>query len=122
MRDDNYREGSRREFLELAAQVDTPAFIRRGLRVEVALNSLIGSCEKQREDLLEFCRLRLATLNALIGNDWTRIVPYVDEESAGDLRRLHDTWQPELRVSVPASNAPGKLKSAQKRFLTPFLL
>ena len=120
MRDDLYHEGSRREFLELASQVDTPAFIRRGLYVEETVKDLIAVCDGQRTDMLEFPRLRLATLAAMVGENWAVLHPIIGQESAAYLKRLFESWRPELRVPVAMTESTRKLQRAVKELANSF--
>lgn len=112
MKDDIYDEGSRREFLELAAQIDVPAFIRRGLYVEEAVTNLITVCAAQRVEMLEFPRLRLGTLAAMISHHWTRLDEFIGAETAQYYADLHEAWQPELRVPVAMTDSPKKIRRA----------
>ena len=70
----NPDEGTRREFLELTAQYDTPAFIRRANRTAEAAEEVFRKAEKQRHELLELARTRLAMLAALVEANWERLV------------------------------------------------
>ncbi|MEM7312949.1 MAG: hypothetical protein AAF497_07335 [Planctomycetota bacterium] len=120
MKDNNYHEGSRRQFLELASQVDTPAFVRRALSVENAEKSLIASCRAAREKMLEFCRMRLGVVGALVDKRWVLLNGYIGESMANRLGELHEKWQPQLRLAVEPSDDPRKLRRAIKELITSF--
>lgn len=112
MKDDIYHEGSRREFLEVAAQIDVPAFIRRGLYVQESVTNLIAGCAVDRFEMLEFSRFRLGILAAMINEQWPRLNVYVDANSATYLADLHIQWQPVLRVPVAPTDSPKKIRRA----------
>ena len=120
MKDNNYHEGSRRQFLELASQVDTPAFVRRALSVENSEKSLIASCMAARESMLEFCRMRLGVVGALVDQRWILLNSHIGERMAQRLGELHDQWQPQLRVVVHPSDDPRKLRRALKELIVSF--
>ena len=113
-------EGSRREFLEILAEFDTPAYIQRGVRTEAALQRFLTDCRREREDRLEFSRLRLAQLAALINEEWSVIDPYAEfadqNEIIGSvseyLSDLHRQWSPELRVPLSPTLATQKTRRA----------
>lgn len=123
------REGSRREFLEVLGEYDTPAYIQRGFRTEGALRDLMTKCHEKQESLLEFCRLRVAQLAALVGYDWSMVDEHAtisgaldkDPQKAGCyLKQLNDTWQYELRVDIRRSDSPKAIRRSIKEVASSF--
>lgn len=105
--------GARREFLELVAQFDAPAFIKRARRTEEAAAQVMAFCRSRRSVLLEIPALRLATVGALIAYDWPALGEYLQDGSAAEyLDSLHDEWQPQLRVVIQATDSPRKIRRA----------
>ena len=98
-------EGSRAEFMKLLAErEEPPAFVQRAQRVEAAWDWLVRQCSLQRQELLEMPRMRLATVAAVIGQQWTSLSCCVGVRDDIDyLRELHEQWQPQLRVQIPAT-------------------
>ena len=133
-------EGSRREFLEVLGEHDTPAYVHRGVRTEGALRDFMSRCQQQRDTLLEFCRLRVAQLAALIGQDWSRIddhtvepmhaLPHSSGTNLGEasmygssgayLSVLHQNWQYELRVEIRRSDSSKAVRRSLREVVTSF--
>lgn len=123
------REGSRREFLEVLGEYDTPAYIQRGFRTEGALRDLMAKCHEKRDSLLEFCQLRVAQLAALIGQDWSIVDEHatisepIDKTlgNAGSyLKELDEEWQYELRVDVRRSESANAIRRSIKEVASSF--
>ena len=104
-------EGSRAEFMKLLAErEEPPAFVQRAQRVEAAWEWLVRQCSRQRHELLEMPRMRLATVAAVIGQQWTSLSCCVGVRDDIDyLRELHEQWQPKLRVQISPASAPRKI-------------
>ena len=114
-------EGSRREFLEFAAQFDTPAFIKRARRTEEAVAQIIAYCRDRRNVLLEIPAMRLATVGALVAYGWPSLVAYLQDDSAADyLDSLYDEWKPHLRVRIQVTDSPRKIRRALRELATSF--
>src|SRR5262245_36955121 len=64
----------RRQFNELVALFDAPAYIRRARGVEQALEYLVGRCGVVREEYLLMPRLLIGQLRALAG-EWPVLAP-----------------------------------------------
>lgn len=96
----------------VVAQYDAPAYVRRARQVQDAFDTLLGQCRKKRDELLEFVRLDLGTLQGLAG-DWQRLSPYLLEESHVQiLAKLYDDLAPQLRVPVHRTSSGWQLKRA----------
>ena len=114
-------EGSRREFFELLQQLDDPAFVRRAKAVQAAENGLFARCYRDRDELLEFPKLRLATLHALVGGEWSALAELLlDSNDREYLQELHDQWAPELRVPLSRTYQHRKLRKACEELITSF--
>ena len=108
-------EGSRQEFLELAAEFDAPAFVRRALYTSECEQALIDQCSLKRQQLLEMSRTRLARLGQLIGGRWERLRPCLLTNvhcSPSYLQQLHDEWRPTLRLPLQVSFADRPIRRA----------
>lgn len=126
----NPDDGTRREFLELAAQYDTPAFIRRANRTAEAAEEVFHKAEKQRFELLELARTRLAMLGAMVNHEWERLEPILQTATPEPgqtqttvpqwLARLHADWAPELRGSIESTESTSKLRRAVKDLASSF--
>lgn len=118
------REGSRREFLEVLGEYDTPAYIQRGFRTEGALRDFMEKCQQQRDSLLEFCRLRVAQLAALIGEQWSVVDEHAtldsDVTASSYLSSLHNIWQHELRVEIRRTNSGKAIGRSLREVATSF--
>ena len=113
--------GSRRQFLELAAQYDTPAFAQRAQTVHEAEGQLFGDCQRQRARLLEMPAMRLARLHALIATRWEQLDPYLVENSTSTyLAECHATWQPGLRTPVAAVESSHQIRRALEELASSF--
>ena len=84
-------EGSRSEFLKLLAECgEEPAFIARARAPQIALDSLLQTCEAKRNEMLEWPKFHLSVLAQHVGGNWSRLgcllaVP----ESVALLETLH---------------------------------
>jgi hypothetical protein len=73
--------------MQVAAQYDAPAYVRRARRVEDASEELLDRCRRQRVELLEGVRLHLGALRA---GSWDAVRPFLaDAEQVAVLDRLH---------------------------------
>jgi hypothetical protein len=104
-------EMDQRELMELLAQYDAPAYVRRARGVEAALENLLARCKKQRQDLLAMVRLRVGVLRALAG-EWAVLLPYLGEEQVASLEQLHIALAPKLRVEVKVTSSRRTLRRA----------
>lgn len=115
-------EGSRTEFLKMLAEQDSPpAYLMRAERVESVWQGVLDECRKQQYELLEMPRTRLAQLADLITLRFATLDCYVGNEMAAYLAQLHQAWQPQLRVPLPATNQPSKICRAVKDLKASFL-
>ena len=113
-------EGSRREFLELAAQFDTPAFIRRAQNTAAVFELLMHRCKKKRLELAEIPSMRLATIAAMVEGSWHRFTDFFDSESYPFyLQSLHEEWQYELKAPIAAAT-DSKIKRGLKELFESF--
>src|SRR6266516_1769105 len=84
-----HRDEELRLRMQVAAQYDAPAFIRRARNVESAYEQLLARCQTQRGELLLGVRLHLGTLRAGAGS-WTALRPLLaDAEQVAALETLH---------------------------------
>jgi hypothetical protein len=79
-RNDEYRLAR-----HLTAQYDAPAYVRRALQTQEALDRLHAVCRKQREAWLKEVRARLTALCSVTGS-WGALRPLVSDE--GQLEML----------------------------------
>lgn len=111
-------------FFQVAiAAHDAPAFMRRAREMEFAWDYLLEKLQQKRETYLEFPKLRLATLIALVGSD-RQISPGICR--ADDFSYLMERfreWSPKLRIPVapaatdrPIKRALEELKESFERF------
>jgi hypothetical protein len=102
----------RRLFDQFVGQYDAPAYVRRALQVQNALDGLVERCRQQREQWLTMVRLRLGRLKALAG-DWSVLQPLLaGEEHLALVRQLHADLDPKLRVAVKPTSSPRTLRRA----------
>lgn len=115
-------EGSRAELMRMLAEQDgPPAFVLRAQRVEEVWEKLLARCRKERAELLDMPRTRLAQLAALIDQKWELLTAYLREhKSAEQLHALHDEWQPTLRAHLAATESNSKIRKAVKELRTSF--
>jgi hypothetical protein len=91
---------------------DAPAFIRRAGRVQEALDHLLASCRRQRDQWLTMPRLHLGMLRDLAG-DWHRLLPWlIDEEQVVLLEELEIELAPRLRIRIEPTSSGRKLQRA----------
>jgi hypothetical protein len=104
------KEHDRRTIQQMVALYGAPAFARRAHQVHEALNGLLGRCRQQREEWLQFVRIRLGVLHAQAG-DWPALRRWLRGEAQLDtLRRLHEDLRPALRVPVKQTSSPRVLR------------
>ncbi len=114
-------EGSRREFLGVLAQFDTPAFIKRARRVEDAEAQILSHCRGHRTALLEIPGIRLATAGALIAYKWESLGDYLREDGfSAYLDALYKEWEPQLRVEVLATDSRRKIRRTLRELVSSF--
>jgi hypothetical protein len=91
-------DADRREMMEVLAQYDAPAYVRRARGVEEALQRLVERARRQRTEWLAMARLRVGELLALAGA-WEALAALVaDGEQLASLERLHAELAPKLRL------------------------
>ncbi|MGE3777497.1 MAG: hypothetical protein AB7F89_09960 [Pirellulaceae bacterium] len=106
-------EGSRADFLKHIAQLDDPAFVRRARQVTDAWNRMTAACRRQRDELLEMTRLRLAIVAELVERDWTRVASHLRDPLLADtLADWYRAWKPQLRGTVPATQSGRRIRAA----------
>ena len=97
----------------LLANLDGPAFVRRGRDMRAAEGQFFGICLRERSSLLKMPRTRLAYLHAVVGGDWPSLDPHLQGECTSVyLEGLFADWQPTLRADVSATFAFGRLRRA----------
>ncbi len=117
-------EGSRTEFMKMLAEHDSPpAFVLRAQRVQSVWQNLLSECRKQRAELTDMPRTRLAQLAHLIDHDWPQLTAYMPNDHAEFLKSLHGQWAPTLRGELLPTTSRRKiqkgideLKSSFERF------
>jgi hypothetical protein len=92
-------------FRQIVGHYDAPAYIRRARAVEESFRSLIEHVRRQREELLKFVRLHLATLKAQAGT-WEALDGVATVETRERLERWFDELRPTLRVPVEQATSP----------------
>jgi hypothetical protein len=92
--------------MQVAAQYDAPAFIRRARGVEVAYEQLLERCRRQRAEWLAGVRLHLGFLRAG-AKDWHALRPILADDGQIDvLKRLHaEAGEPEHPMTGPTHEA-----------------
>jgi hypothetical protein len=101
-----------RQFNQIVGLYDAPAYVRRARQVQEALDGVLMRCRRQRDEWLTMVRTRLGVLGALAA-DWSRLRPLLTgEDRVEDLRSLHDSLKPQLRVPVPATSSRWVLRRA----------
>jgi hypothetical protein len=76
------------------------------------MDLLLTQCRKQRDEWLRMVRLHLGTLRAMAGA-WEALRPFLaDAEQIETLERLHEDLNPQLRLPVPRTESPRKLRAA----------
>jgi hypothetical protein len=90
--------------MQVAAQYDAPAYIRRARAVEDAYEDLLERGRRQRTEWLAGVRLHLGSLRAATG-EWPPLRPLLaDDEQLNILRRLHvEAGDPEYEMTGPAT-------------------
>lgn len=89
------------EFFQAAiAAHDAPAFMRRARDMHVAWQGIHEKLQFQRLKLLEFSRLRLATLFALLGPNRGASFPICRPEDLPYLEERFREWSPKLRIPI----------------------
>lgn len=106
------RDDAGQIFRQMLGSYDGPSYLRRARRTEEAYQQLLAHCRKNRDDLLDMVRLRLAQLKALAG-EWEALTGLVaDREQLQALDRMHQQLNPTLRMPVAATQAPQVLLRA----------
>jgi hypothetical protein len=105
-------DGDRQLFEKDVPLMDAPAFVRRARDVEAAWNALLESCARERANLLEMPRMRLARLVALARSEAALSALVRTAEEAHDLVKLHRDWQPRLRSKVHTTHSAAELARA----------
>lgn len=106
------RDDERHALQEFLAQYDAPAYVRRAVNVEGALEEIQARCRRQRDEWLTMTRTRLAILRALAG-DWSALAPCLQDESQLDvLRALEAELRPSLRATIAPTTSLRALKQA----------
>lgn len=115
-------EGSRTEFMKMLAEQDgPPAYVLRAQRVEDVWKQLLKRCRKERDELLDMPRTRLAQVAALIDKKWGLLAAFLrDSSNAEYLQSLHDEWQPTLRLELQATDSNTKIRKALHELDTSF--
>ncbi len=115
-------EGSRAEFMKMLAEQDgPPAYVLRGQRVEQVWNELLQQCRRDREELLDMPRTRLAQVAALIDQRWSALEAFVANDHAAEYYGgLFAEWQPELRVQLDATTSDRKIRASLRELAKSF--
>lgn len=100
-------------FKKFLIQYDAPAFARRARDVEHALTALLDRCRSKRAEMLDIVALRLATLSALVGGDWSTLRPLVaDDAQLSLLRDMARELKRELRLPIEPTGSRGHWRRA----------
>ena len=79
-------EGSRGEFLKILAEMgEEPAFVKRGIAPQAALDALLKRCAIHRDKQLEWPRRHFASLHRKIAGDWSRLKQFLAQQSETEL-------------------------------------
>jgi hypothetical protein len=101
-----------REFQQVVAAYDGPAYARRARAVAGAFEQLLHQGRTQRDEWLSMVRVSLGTLHALAAS-WEVVRPLVREDNSLEvLRRLHNDLQPRLRVALAPTTSQRTLRAA----------
>jgi hypothetical protein len=102
----------RRVLQKMLGFYDGPAFMRRVKRVEEAERIVDAHLQKERDDKLWLVRLRVGQLRALAGA-WDVLRPLLaTDEALTQLRELHDTLRPTLRMPLAVTQSQRRLRMA----------
>ena len=112
------------QFFQAAiAAHDAPAFMRRAREMEFAWDYLREKLREQRQTFLEFPKLRLATLTALIGPEQSALPKVCHPDDFAYLKQLMREWSPKLRIPIrpttterPVTRALMELRDSFERF------
>ncbi|MFO0865102.1 MAG: hypothetical protein U0744_10705 [Gemmataceae bacterium] len=118
-----FSTGDRRSAQQLIVSYGGMAFTRRGQRTEQALQLVVERLRLQREEMLDMVRLRLATVVALIGGEWTRLEAFLSAAEIASLQHAETELHPRLRAPLdpvqrdrPIRVALGELQESIARF------
>ena len=113
-------EGSRTKFMKMLADQDCPpAYILRAQRVESVWQDYLTQAKKQRFELLEMPRMRLAQVAYLIDRNWSSLNQ--GDKVANYLSALYDEWQPKLRAEVLPTTSGSKIRRAMNDLKSSFI-
>ena len=87
----------RKIFQQVVGQYGGPAFARRAHEVQLAFDTLVEACRRQREEWLAFVRVPLGTLAALAGSAMTLEALLGNAQQLETLEALRHDLQPRLR-------------------------
>lgn len=105
-------EEDQRIVQEMIGRFDAPSFIRRARHVEMTWTQLLDRCAHERLHRLEFVRLRLGQLRALLGS-WEALAEWLPEEhERNELICLHDELKPRLRLPLEPTTSRRVLRNA----------
>jgi hypothetical protein len=97
-------------FRQFISQYDAPSYIRRARAVEVSYEQLLEHCRQEREKMLNFVRLHLATLKAQAGT-WEALNTLVAPEVRQYLEQWYNVLQPTLRLPVSPTTSTRTLQN-----------
>src|SRR5436309_1877302 len=98
--------------MQVAAQYDAPAYVRRARSVEAAYDDLIARCRKQRAEWLLGVRLHLGALRAG-ARSWAALRPLLADD--GQVRVLEQLHAEAGDPAVPMTGPSGRF--GQRRVL-----
>lgn len=102
----------RREQNRWLGLFDAPAYVRRARGVEEALERVLATAQRQRDEWLLMSRLRLGRLRALAG-DWPALRPHLaDDDQLAILEELWSSMTPTLRLPPPPTDSPRRQRQA----------
>ncbi len=91
---------------------DAPAFVRRAQQVEIAWEGLQAVCRREREQLLEMPRMRLARF-VMLRESWPRDVsPIYGADDLAYLDGLYQDWKPSLRSAAKPARTEAEVVQA----------
>lgn len=99
-------------FQRVFTAFDAPAYMRRAREVEGTWEILLETCRRKQSKLMEFPRLRLAMLFALLPVPRKMPGEICCDEDFRELESLYAKWSPRLRIPVAPAKSTKAIKTA----------
>jgi hypothetical protein len=97
---------------KVLGQFDAPAYVRRARQLENAIEQVLETCRRKREDWLEMVRLRLGVLRGL-AEKWAHLTAILaDPRQIQVLEQLESALQPRLRIPIEPTTSARRLRNA----------